>query len=523
MQRNCPSDSVPAAGQDRYRLILQNVRDFAIFSADLDGRINEWNPGAARFFGYTEQEILGQPMELLYVPEDRAVGRAELEKAQAAQTGFSEDERWHLKKDGTRFFVSGVVNAMYTEEGRLCGFIKVARDITPRKVLEDRLVASEAQHRLILEAIKDFAIVTLDLQGKIIKWNPGAELTFGYPQTEVLGQNHELLFPAEARARGEPKRALAEAAREGVSHGERWLVRKDGTEVFVIDVLRPILNETNGPQAILRVSRDITRRHITALRLQTAQKELENIRAELEQKVAHRTAAQEQTVQSLEQVLYHVAHDLRAPLRAMEGFSSILVQKYASVRDPETARLTDQISEAARQMDHLIRDLLAYGRLCHEPVRRQKVGLQDVVEAAMADLQQEIRQAGALVKIEPGLPTVQADKVVLRQVLCQLISNALKFVVIGRQPKLRIWADPAQERVRLWVEDNGVGIAPEYLDRIFWLFERLLQDTGSSTGMGLPIAKKGVERMGGRIGVESSPGAGSRFWIELPAMPQQSQ
>src|SRR4051812_24209389 len=107
MTKRCDSPSRESGGPDRYRLILENIRDFAIFSADLNGLINEWNPGAERFFGYTEREIVGQPMDVLYVPEDRAIGRAELEKARAAQTGYSEDERWHLKKDGSRFFVSG--------------------------------------------------------------------------------------------------------------------------------------------------------------------------------------------------------------------------------------------------------------------------------------------------------------------------------------------------------------------------------------------------------------------------------
>jgi signal transduction histidine kinase len=296
-------------------------------------------------------------------------------------------------------------------------------------------------------------------------------------------------------------------------------VRKDGQQVFVIDVLRPMSHEGGQIYGILKVSRDITARHVTRLRLEAAQKELENIRAELERKVAHRTAAQEQTVQSLEQVLYHVAHDLRAPLRTMEGFSSILVQKYGSSGDPEARRLSDAISDSARRMDQLIHDLLAYGRLCHEPIQRSKVSLHIAVKTSLDKLESDIQKAGADIKCEEPLPSVWADPAVLHLVLCQLISNALSFVAAARKPRLRIWAESAdQASTRVWIEDNGVGIAPEYLDRIFWLFERLSQESASaSTGMGLPIAKKGIERMGGRIGVESNPGAGSRFWIELPS------
>jgi PAS domain S-box-containing protein len=518
MPRSDKESTCDSKDSDQYRLILDNVRDFAIFSTDLHGQINKWNPGAERFFGYTGTEILGQPMELLYVPEDRAAGRAELEKAQAAKTGSSEDERWHLKKDGTRFFVSGVVNAMYDDQRRLCGFIKIARDITQRRLLEQQLSASESKHRSILEGIKDFAIVMLDLQGLILTWNPGAELTFGFREQEVIGQSHTILFPQEDRDRHEPGNLLAEALRLGISQGERWLLRKDGTRVFVIDVLRPMVNEFGQVSAVLKVSRDVTERHLTRLKLESTQRELQQIRGQLEHQVVLRTSALEQTIQSLELVLYHVAHDLRAPLRTMEGFSSILVNKFAHATDPEAGRLTDLISEAARQMDRLIQDLLTYGRLCHEPVRYEKVELQIAVERAALALESEIKKTGAEVKIEGGLPSVWGDLQVVTQVLIQLLSNALRFGVVGRKSKIRIWAEPRNPCVRLWMEDNGVGIAPEYLDRIFWLFERLSQENNSSTGMGLPIARKGIERMQGAIGVESTPGVGSRFWIELPSI-----
>ena len=503
---------------DPYRLILENVRDFAIFSVDLRGRVEKWNPGAARFFGYEESEILGQPMEVLYVPEDRAAGRAELEKAQAALTGSSEDERWHLKKDGSRFFVSGFVNAMYDDDHHLCGFIKVARDVTARKLLQEQLSASEAKHRLILETIKDFALITLDLNGVIQSWNAGAEVTFGYTEREMLGQNHAVLYSKSAQAKREAETQLAEAVRTGVSQREHWLSRKDGKEVYVIDVLRPMTNACGQAHAVLKVSRDVTQRQVTRMQLEAAQRELQQIREDLEQQVARRTGALEQTIQSLELVLYHVAHDLRAPLRAMEGFSSILVNRYRQSADSETVRLTDMISEAARRMDHLIQDLLTYGRLCHEPVRREKVGLSTALETALLELREDVQQSGAQVDIKGALPKIWGDPLVLSQVLAQLLSNAMRFAVVGRPPHIVLWAEPRESNLRLWIEDNGIGIEPEYLDRIFWLFERLSQENSASTGMGLPIARKGMDRMEGSIGVQSTPGVGSRFWIELPAV-----
>ena len=206
----------------------------------------------------------------------------------------------------------------------------------------------------------------------------------------------------------------------------------------------------------------------------------------------------------------------------MEGFSSILVDKYSQRADPEASRMTDMISEAARRMDRLIQDLLTYGRLCHEPVRRDKVALQSAIEEALLSLLDPIKQSNAEIEVKGSLPLVWGDPQVIWQVLTQLLRNALRFVVVGRKPKIRIWAETRGPCVRLWIEDNGIGIAAEYLDRIFWLFERLSQENSSSTGMGLPIARKGMQRMDGTIGVESTSGVGSRFWLELPAVKEET-
>ena len=136
----------------------------------------------------------------------------------------------------------------------------------------------------------------------------------------------------------------------------------------------------------------------------------------------------------------------------------------------------------------------------------------------MISIHDQFKESSAEIEVKDPLPLVWGDANVLRQVLTQLLSNAVSFVMVGRKPKIRIWAENRDPCIRLWVEDNGIGIAPEFLDRIFWLFERLSQENSSSTGMGLPIARKGMQRMDGTIGVQSTPGVGSRFWIELPAV-----
>src|SRR6185312_9833040 len=262
---------------------------------------------------------------------------------------------------------------------------------------------------------------------------------------------------------------------------------------------------------------------------------------ELEHRVAERTANLAQTVQSLEGVLYHVAHDLRAPLRGMASFTGILLEEYGPRLDDRGRDYAERISNSARRMDRLVQDLLAYGRLTHTAVPLSNISLEAQVKAAVNRFSEEIETRDATVEICSALPPVRANEAVLDQVLSNLLSNALKFVRPETPPHLRILAeettfrmenpapksDPATDTslyrrngkfVRLWIEDNGIGIPPEYHERIFRMFERL-HGVGeyAGTGIGLAIVRKGVERMGGRVGLKSKLGTGSRFWIELPA------
>jgi signal transduction histidine kinase len=263
---------------------------------------------------------------------------------------------------------------------------------------------------------------------------------------------------------------------------------------------------------------------------------------ELEHRVAERTANLAQSIQSLEGVLYHVAHDLRAPLRSMASFTTILLEDYAPNLDERGRDYAQRISHAAQRMDRLVQDLLAYGRLGHTAVPVSNISLENEVHAVLDNFSEEIEARGATVELCAPLPPLKANAAVLNQILSNLLSNALKFVSAEKPPRVRICAEETTSRiesvakvngvpsldarlsaldgkfVRLWIEDNGIGIPPEYHERIFRMFERLHgAGTYPGTGIGLAIVRKGVERMGGRAGVESTTGIGSRFWVELPA------
>lgn len=275
--------------------------------------------------------------------------------------------------------------------------------------------------------------------------------------------------------------------------------------------------------------------------LRESEERLRKYATELEHRVAERTANLAQSLQSLEGVLYHVAHDLRAPLRSMASFTAILLESYAPQLDEKGKDYAQRISNAAHRMDRLVQDLLAYGRLGHTAVPLSRVNLDAEVKATLDCFSDEIAARGAVVDVSSPLPPVKANAALLNQILSNLLSNALKFSRPELPPRVRIHAEettteslaakidgmPLPEAfpsaadgrlVRIWVEDNGIGIPPEYHERIFRMFERL-HGVGAypGTGIGLAIVRKGVERMGGRVGVESAPGAGSRFWVELPA------
>jgi signal transduction histidine kinase len=223
-----------------------------------------------------------------------------------------------------------------------------------------------------------------------------------------------------------------------------------------------------------------------------------------------------------------VAHDLRSPLRAIQGFGLILQEDYADQIDDMGQEFIQRMVASAERMDTLIQDLLSYSRLGRIDVHLQPISLQAVVQGILQEIDLEIQQRQADITIVDTLPVVRAQRSILAQVITNLLTNAMKFVEDDVQPVIQIWAeefirsgDEAKSTrwVRLWIEDNGIGIAPQHQQRIFNAFERLHGiDTYVGTGIGLAIAKRGTERMGGRIGLESAEHQGSRFWIELPRL-----
>ncbi len=377
------------------------------------------------------------------------------------------------------------------------------------------LQASEEIFRLMVAGVQDYAIFMLDPEGHIVTWNAGAERIKGWRADEIIGKHFSVFYPPDDAQSGRPRQELETATAQGQYREEGWRVRKDGSR-FIADVVLTALKSDDGSlRGFSKVTRDITGR-------KQAEQEIRQLNESLEQRVAERTAQLEETNQEMESFSYTVSHDLRAPLRAIQGFGQALEEDHGDELSPQAHGYLRRMITAAGRMDTLINDLLAYSRLSRAELSPEPVPLTAAVRDALDQVEAQIRERSARIDVQEPLPGVRGHRATLVQVLANLVGNAVKFVPDGAQPQVRVFAEKEDGWVRLWVEDNGIGIAPEHHERIFRVFERLHgMDTYAGTGIGLAIVRKGMERMGGTAGVVSEAGRGSRFWVRLREEPDK--
>ena len=373
------------------------------------------------------------------------------------------------------------------------------------RVSRQRLSEAEARERIALRLAaivesSDDAIIAKDLSGTITAWNAAAERLFRYTAKEAIGQSIRIVIPPD-RQHEEDDFMMQLRRGETIRHFDTVRMAKNGRLIEISLTVSPIRTASGEIVGASKIARDLT-----PLRLYAT---------ELEHKVGERTADLQAANARLEAFAFSVAHDLRAPLRGMHGLAQALIEDYGDRLDATGRDYARRIVDEATSMDVLINDLLAYGRLTHVQLAISPVDLREVLESSVYAVRDDVQQSGAQVDIETNLPTVQGNRSVLIQVFSNLLSNAVKFG--GRDPHVRVWAETRDGIAHVWIEDQGIGIAPEHQDRIFGVFERLHgAETYPGTGIGLAIVKKGIERLGGRVGVESQEGHGSRFWIELP-------
>jgi PAS domain S-box-containing protein len=411
----------------------------------------------------------------------------ELALETAGREGRFEREGWRVRKDGSRFWAHVVIDAIRDQQDQLVGFAKITRDLTERKLAQEQLRRAEEQFRILVQGVTDYAIFKLDPAGCVTTWNPGAERIKGYSSEEILGQHFSRFYTEEDRAAHLPERVLETAARTGRFETEGWRVRKDGSRFWAHVVVDALRDDDGNLIGFAKVTRDNTERR----------------------------AAQ----QAVEAFAYSVSHDLRAPLRGIEGFARILLDDFGEAMGAAGRRYAERIAAAADRLQLLIADLLTFSRLQRAEIKLRPVDASRIVHRQVEQVRTLVGGDDAVIEIAEPLPRVRAEPAVLEQAFANLLSNAVKFRRHGERASVRVRGEVQGDRVRFWVEDEGIGIAPEHQERIFGAFERLHgQESYPGSGMGLAIVKAGIERMSGAAGVVSEAGRGAKFWIELPAL-----
>jgi len=363
----------------------------------------------------------------------------------------------------------------------------------------DRLEAETKRNRFFLLSIDLLAIAGFD--GYFKQLNPSWEKVLGYRDEELKASPFlEFLHPADRESVALKIERLKTGA--DTRYFETRYLRKDQSCRWLGWTAAPFPEEG----LIYVFARDITERR-------SAEEQIRSLNEQLEKRVVELTKGN----RAMETFTYSIAHDLRAPLRAMVGFARALLEDYGPKLDAPGQEFANRIVDSAKRMDNLIWDLLSYSRLSREEITPVDINVQVAVDEALQRCEREVREKQAEIRVETPLANVRAHKGVLVQMLTDLISNGLKFVDAGVKPRLRIWTEASEACVRLSIQDNGIGIASEHHERIFRVFERLHgAEAYPGTGIGLANVSKAAERMGGRVGVESQPNQGSRFWVELP-------
>ncbi len=382
------------------------------------------------------------------------------------------------------------------------------RDITEVLAYQAELRRSELRYRRLFESTRDGVLLVDAATRKVLDANPFMTELLGYTRDELRGK--ELVEIGLLKDRAASEAAFRELQAQGHIRYEDFPLQTKTGERRELEFIGNLYHE-DGERIIQYNIRDITRRKQAEATLSLAQAELAGRAAELEHVVAERTA----TNQQLEAFVYSIAHDLRAPLRSMQGFSAMLVEEAGAALSETGRDYASRISTSAQVMDALLTDLLAFSQITQQPIDLASVNLETAVQSVVSRLENEIQEKNARVEISGPWPSVLAHGPTLGQVIFNLVGNALKFVAPDVPPLVRLRAEDQAEFIRLWVEDNGVGIAPDHQAQVFRLFTRLHGGKYPGTGIGLAIVQKGVERMGGRVGVASTPGQGSRFWVEL--------
>ena len=474
---------------DLYRKSVEDVKDYAIFMTDSDGLVTNWNLGAQHILGFSESEVLGESAEIFFTPEDRANNEPAKELGKAIEEGRAEDERWHIRKSGQRFWASGVVTPVRNSEGDLVGFSKVMRDMTERKRVE------EERDRLFMVAMDMLCIVYLD--GRFKRVNPAFEAFLGFTEEELHAiPLFDLVHPDDRAKTIEEYGKLAQG--EPTKLMENRLRCKDGSYNWVAWSYFPIAEEGIA----YGVGRDITK----------LKQMHEVLRLRAEELV--------QANRLKDEFLATLSHELRTPLTSIVGWSRLLSSK--QLDEQNRARAIQIIQRNAEAQSNLIEDLLDVSRIMTGKMKidMRPLAFSPIVESVVNDLRPsaEAKRLQLETEIDFAAGQIMGDPIRLQQIVTNLLSNAIKFTPEGGHVKVKL--ERLDSHARLRVSDTGIGISPESLPHIFERFNQADSSTTraySGLGLGLAIVDHLVRQQRGTVTAASEgPGTGAVFTVEFP-------
>jgi PAS domain S-box-containing protein len=489
---------------NRYRLLVDSISDYAIYMLDAGGHVISWNPGAQLFKGYLADEILGEHFSRFYTPEDQATGLPARALHTAATEGRFEQEGWRVRKDGTRFWAHVIIDPVIGVDGSVIGYAKVTRDLTERRKAELTLRESEERFRHLVEGVTDYAIYMLDSNGLVTNWNAGAERIKGYRADEIVGQHFSKFYTEQDRERGEPARTLDTARSTGRYEKEGIRVRKDGTRFWAHVVVDAIRDDAGQLIGFAKITRDITERKEAEQALALANEEL----------------MQSQKMEAIGRLTGGVAHDFNNLLMAITGSLELLRKRLPN--DERLFKLLDNAMQGAQRGTSLTQRMLAFAR--RQELKPETVEVSSLVHG-MTDLLSS--SLGPSIEVEAHFPSklspISVDVNQLELAILNLAVNAGdampnggRLTISAREERVERSASlEAGRYVALTVADTGEGMDPETLAHATEPFFTT-KGVGKGTGLGLAMVSGLSEQSGGTLTIASKVGEGTSVTLWIP-------
>ncbi|HEY9194413.1 MAG TPA: PAS domain S-box protein [Methyloversatilis sp.] len=496
--------------EERLRATLEQAPNVAVQWFDAAGRVLYWNCASTRLYGWSPDEAMGRTAAQLMLLDDDADRFARV-LAGIERTGASagpSEYRVRTRSGEQKHVESATFSIPGARDEHI--FVCMDVDVTARRQAE-QAVEKERTHLQTLFASLPDMVWLKSPEGVYLSCNRMFERLAGLREAELLGKTDYDLFPKETADyfRAHDERAIRAGCR---SINDEWVTLADTGEHLLLQTIKTPMRSAAGELiGVLGIARDITE-------LRGMQDSLSRLNQELEQRVADRTQALSEAIKELESFSYAVSHDLKAPLRGIDGYSKILLEDYGDRLDETAQRFLNNIRNGAGQMHALIEDLLAYSRMERRSIESSRVDLGEVMQGLLARRADELAALSASVVGKVPSIVVRADRQGVEMVLRNLLDNALKFSRDARPPIITLEAKVEQGRVLLSVRDNGIGFDMKYHERIFEIFQRLHRSEDfAGTGVGLALVRKAMQRMGGRVWADSVPGEGACFHLEFPA------